>query len=156
MFILLGSLFLAFASTGCNYIVMANYALEGTGKTPAEHALEPWETLVFIDDLMVGYGSSGYRYNTGIDRLFGLGRGPYRTGADTNIVDLLGNRFNRGKAGFGAQRDLDHADTAGHQRTGGFDRRCGIGHHHDRNHRRDRHHLTCLVLQELTLRRLVR
>ncbi|MCH2145903.1 MAG: hypothetical protein MK082_12270 [Phycisphaerales bacterium] len=50
MFILLGSLFLAFASTGCNYIVMANYALEGTGKTPAEHALEPWETLVFIDD----------------------------------------------------------------------------------------------------------
>ena len=40
----------ALTTTGCNYIVMANYALEGTGKTPAEHELEPWKTLVFIDD----------------------------------------------------------------------------------------------------------
>ena len=31
-------------------------------------------TLVFIDDLMVGSGANGYRYNTGIDRLFTTSR----------------------------------------------------------------------------------
>ena len=34
----------------CNILVPVVYAVEGTGKNPAEHVLEPINTLVFVDD----------------------------------------------------------------------------------------------------------
>ena len=48
--IILASLFVASIPTGCNYIVPISYAIDGSGKTPAEHELVQEKTLVFIDD----------------------------------------------------------------------------------------------------------
>ena len=49
--IVIAALLLATAVlSGCNYLAPANYILEGTGTTPAEHTLDQVETLVFVDD----------------------------------------------------------------------------------------------------------
>jgi len=70
-----------------------------------------------------------------------IGLGTHRAGTDHRLRYFTCNGFNAGQRLRRAQRNFQHTDATGHQRTGHGD---GVGHivqHDDRNHRCIGHHL---------------